>query len=62
MKSREQVDYVFVSDKKKRKGVAPKATRTLIKHKMIGSTSIERVIDTNYQELVTAGRYGQGIE
>lgn len=60
-KKYEKVDYVFVSDKKK-KEIQPEPTKRLVRHKMIGTTSIEQTIDKNYQPLVVAGRYGQAID
>lgn len=58
-KNREKVDYVYNTPKKQ---IQAPSRRKVIKSKFIGKTLVERIVDKDYEPLISIGRYGAGLE
>jgi hypothetical protein len=58
-KREDKPDYIYNTPKKQLK--VPSRKR-VIRSKYIGKTLVERIIDLDYEPLISIGRYGTGLE
>lgn len=58
-KTREKIDYIYNTPKKQ---IQAPSNKRVIRSKFIGKTLVERIVDKDYEPLISIGRYGGGFE